>query len=911
MTEEIRITKLEGAQRRSGFSCFGLPSSLVIRHLSLFDNTRSLLLTCFSLVLLAVATFQLPAASQSEKSAFDKAEQKLTDTFYAQAEADFADFIQKCPDSDLVPKAILFQATARFYQSNYVGAIELLSSRLAAAGPVGDRFLLLMGQAYFQLGNFRTAADTFGRAVKDFPASTNRLQAAIEQANMYGLLNDWRSVTNLLQQPEGILQATIRSRTANDWVFRGYLLLSEAQLALQDFSAAEATLQPLAKLLLPPKTSWEWQFLRCRIQVAAGRNEQALKNMTNLLDLAKSTEQPALVAQSAAFQAALLERLGRLDEAAAAYTNNLVENAPIERQREALLKISQLSLAQNRTAEAMQAFERFLARFPRAAAADLAWLTLGELRLREDAARMLTNGPALALTNVPGTNYFRSAMAAFNALRTNFTKSQFIGKAYLDLGWCFWLQENLVESQRSFRAAVEFLPYSADAATAWFKLGDVDFRQKEFVASLASYSAVVEKFAGLEEVKTNLFEPALYQAVRAALAGGDLTGATNAAAKLVAWFPDSFRTRGALLLAGQQISREGDPADARRILRDLLTRSPGAAEVELEIARTYEAENDWANAIQQYNHWLDTFPNHPSRPRAEYFRAYAHFQSGNRTNAFNSFSNFVAQFPETEFTPRARWWLADYYFSAGQPEDLINAEKYYQQLFLTELGCQARMMAGRVCVARQGWKEAMYYFTNLVSEANCPAELIAQALFAYGDTLMRLDSSETNKFANLYEAIRVFNSIWRDHTNLLAALAWGRIGDCYFNSRQYALASEAYSNAVVSPYADVSTRSIAEVGLGEVLEKVAGQKTGQEQLALWEEAKRHYLRVFYGDVLREGEQPDTFWTRKAGLNAEHVAEQQHQWLQAVKICQRLKELLPQQAPFFDSRMEVCQKNLEQ
>src|ERR1051326_798102 len=230
------------------------------------------------------------AASQAEKSVFDKAEQKLADTFYSQAEADFADFIQKFPNSDLVPKAILFQANARFYQSNYTGAIELLSSGLNAAGPYGDQFLLSLGESYLKLKNYSAAAEAFGRLVKDFPASTNRLQAVIQQASMRAQLNDWRSVTNLLQEPDGAFQTMARSRSTSDWVFRGYLLLGEAQLAQKDYAAAEATLQPLAKLLLPPRTAWEWQFLLCRIQVAAGRNDSALESATNLLVLARSTE---------------------------------------------------------------------------------------------------------------------------------------------------------------------------------------------------------------------------------------------------------------------------------------------------------------------------------------------------------------------------------------------------------------------------------------------------------------------------------------------------------------------------------------------------------------------------------------------------------------------------------------------
>jgi len=327
----------------------------------------------------------------------------------------------------------------------------------------------------------------------------------------------------------------------------------------------------------------------------------------------------------------------------------------------------------------------------------------------------------------------------------------------------------------------------------------------------------------------------------------------------------------------------------------------------LEIAGTYEQQTNWESAIGEYDKWLAFFTNHPARPRAEYFRACAYSQSSNQPAAFAALTNLLAQFPTNDFTPRARLRVADYYFSAGSRDDLKNAEINYQLLFGTDLGCLAKMMAGRVCVARQGWREAINYFTNLIGDASCPTNVNLQARFAYADTLTRLDSTETNKFANLYEAIRVFNTISKFPTNKLAALAWGRIGDCYLNCRQYGLASDAYSNVIASAVADVSSRSRAKVGLAEVLEK----QTGPDPAALREQALAHYLDVLYGNILLEGEQPDLFWTRKAGMEAARLAEEARQWGKAINIYRRLKELVPSGCASFDQRIEFCQKNLSE
>ena len=71
-------------------------------------------------------------------------------------------------------------------------------------------------------------------------------------------------------------------------------------------------------------------------------------------------------------RAQLLERMGQTNEAIVAYQRNLAEGIPADRQRQALLKIRDLSPAPDNIPPAAQILERFLARCPEAASADLA-----------------------------------------------------------------------------------------------------------------------------------------------------------------------------------------------------------------------------------------------------------------------------------------------------------------------------------------------------------------------------------------------------------------------------------------------------------------------------------------------------------------------------------------------------------
>ena len=95
----------------------------------------------------------------------------------------------------------------------------------------------------------------------------------------------------------------------------------------------------------------------------------------------------------------------------------------------------------------------------------------------------------------------------------------------------------------------------------------------------------------------------------------------------------------------------------------------------------------------------------------------------------------------------------------------------------------------------------MKYFTNLTSDLNCPADLRAQALFAYGDYWTSRES--TNKLADYAEAIKVFSEIGQSYpTNHLAVLALGRMASCLLQLKQFEAASNTYQQVIVSPLAD-------------------------------------------------------------------------------------------------------------
>ena len=837
------------------------------------------------------------AATPREDRAYAAAVSAFQDGMWNRAETAFAKFIQKYPDSSRVPEAVLTQAEAEFEQGKFQPAIALLTTRQAGAGKFADEYAYWIGEAQYQGGDFPAAAKTLVSLAHDFPESSFRLRAVVEAAAALTQTNEWPQVVSLLEETNGVFQRAGQMDPANELVSRGRLLLAQAKFVQSDFAGAAAVLESLNLQTLKPELDWQRAYLLYQVKLAAGDTNAALAATTNLVQIARSEKDDVLQADGVALRAGLLEQLGQKSAALAAYQEILALKALPERQRQAILKMAELAIAQNQFSDAEQSLEKFLAQFPSSAATDVALLTLGELHLKDYTTQLETPH------HLPeATNQLPEAQTCFDRFLHAYTNSPLAGKAYLDRGWCEWLwylcsgfAGSTTNSLADFEAAAQKLPPSEDLAVARFKMGDALFAEKNFTNALDNYRRVVEEFADIPAVRQTLGDRALYQMLRASLELKDLAGASNTLTQILRFYPASDLADSGLLLVGEGLADARQPAAGRALFQkfeELFPNSPLRSQVELAVARTYEQEQNWSAAIGQYENWRKDFPTNALRPRADYALAAANYQAGNETNAFRMFTNFVTQFPTNELAPLAQYWVAEHYFRLGGT-NYMEAERNYKMLYQntnwqemldqstnwegSRLIYQARLMAGRAAMGLPSYSDAIDHFTSLTSDTKCPPDLNAQALFAYGSTLMLQDSKDTNKpLANFQKATDVFNQICQLYpTNETGVLAWSEIGDCDLQLTNYDGATNAYAQVFNSPYANISARSRAQISFGNALEKKASLVTGTNQTALLQLALDNYLDVFdtsLGKNLRDGEVADSFWVKKAGLQALPLVE---------------------------------------
>lgn len=856
--------------------------------------------------------------SVAESRDFETARAALEDRQFDFAERQFAEFAAKHPESTLLPAARLRQAEAMQGQRKFDEALALLRDNLPRAGVLADQFAFTIGENLFAKGDWAAAETNFNALIAAHPDSAQVPAAAVRLAGTFAQRKNFEKATALLADPAGAFERARTKAPVSAPAIDGVLLLAEVRIELGRFADAEAALALLPNENLSSLAAWRQTALRSRVLTATDRALAAQGLSAELMKLAASTQQPELVAESHALNGAILEKLGRKTEALAAYEPNLKPAVPVRWRSQALVRVVSLALETGGATDAVQRLELLSAQGLDDAARDLVQVTLGELRLRLFLGLPLEERAEPARFSFGASNQLFGALAHFETVITSYTTSPYLGKAWLNRGWCLWELRQWPLAAESFGEASRKLEPGLDLARAVFKLGDAQYQLRQFAAALTNYARLIQEFGQLAAVKEGLLDQAYYQIIQAAIQTGNQEEAERALRSLLAEFPGNFHAERGLLLVGQFLNEIREPARSRAVLEEFAKRFQNSAlapERELAIARTYELEGNWLGAVATYDQWLSQHTNHTALATAEFQRAHALSQARQATNALTSFTNFVARFPTNALTPKALAWLGKHYDST---QDFPEAERHYQQLFsgphwtnwpVTRLTYEARVDASRSAFNRRGYGDARYYLTNLLNVITCasddvdlggtnccPRDIYAGALFAYGDVLTSEPGTDASRFDTARTAFQ--RLVDRFPENALVPGALGRIGECNLQLRLYAEATNAYALCLRHPLASVTERSQAEVGIGQVLEKQAAGLAVADQAPLLMAARDHYLNVLY-KVRDPADVADSFWLQQACNFAAKLAEGRGDWAGAAALYRRLKELLPVLSDYLD------------
>lgn len=465
------------------------------------------------LVLLLVVRPAWADPAQEEQRAFQTAMKSFQGEFWARAEQEWKDFTIRFPLSPRVAEAVLYQAQCLIELGGQAGAIQLLQESLGQAGAWAQEYVFWMAEAHFRADNYTAAAQGFERVLREFPGSKRALEAALGQAASRARLKQWDKVIAVLQDPQGPLLNTPMTTANALLVARGHLLLAEAFLTLGDYHAARSTIESPQLKNLDPSLEWEKEHLQARTLLALRLLPEALAASSNLVSAVRGPGQKGLLAEANLFQAQVLAELGRLDEAVTAYRQNLSTNIPPSVQRQTLLRLSALLITNQRFAEGRAVIEQFIQLSPDPSTAELARVTIAELKLRQHLQSTAAPGKSDAMP----TNLVEQAIEDLDEVIQSGTNRRLQGQAYLWRGWAEWIRGDHGQSGEAFEQASLILPRSEEQVIARFKWADSQMSLGDFQGALTNYEAVVKAAPGIGGGALDLVEPALYQTLRAGL----------------------------------------------------------------------------------------------------------------------------------------------------------------------------------------------------------------------------------------------------------------------------------------------------------------------------------------------------------------------------------------------------------
>lgn len=870
-----------------------------------------------AMTLISAPATRTDAATAAERRAFAGALRWFDGGLWAQADIALAEFAQKYPKSDLVEEAVLRRAQARLRMSDAAGAFALLSTNLGRASKLADQYLFYLGEAAWASTNFTSAAEAYSRLWSEYPGSPLAARAGLNHALALAALARWAEIPPVLTNQTSPIASMMALAPADPLAVEAALLLADAYLNLRAVEPAERVLARLESLQLDNCTRWRVRYLTSRLEFEAGRLTNVVAGFSNLTATAQACARQDYIAETITWRAKTWISLGDTNAALTELRALLQPGMPEQHRKWALVRSVELWLDSGALDEASTTLAAYGRDNAGQAPADAALLAAAEIHLyrAETTLTPRAEQPGQAEPEIsarPPTNEVYLAVADCDVLISNHPTSPFLGKALLVKGWALAVAGNLSNSMVALQAAVPRLDSPRDRALATFKLADVRLAQGDVSGALSNYLEVVSYQEPGPGATNNLHTRALYQVVVCASRSGLQSAAEDALRKILELDPHGATAQTALFYFGINAMHTGRYTNAVHAFAEFCTRFPDSELVpraQFMMARLLHANGDLPGSLALYERLVTNSQAGPILPMIQYNRALALHSAGDQSNAAAIMHQLTTL--TNGLAASAQFWLGDYYFARG---DYSRAEENYQLVFQrwprSELAARARMNAGRAAVARLGFNDATAYFLAVANDQTSPPEMVAEALFAYGDALARAPATDpTRPLANFEEAIRAFGKLQQLYpTNELAVRAAGRIGDCYLqlaaqNPNFYESAARAYASVLTNSLATVPVRSQAEVGLGLVLEKQAALKPGTNAPALAQQALTHYMRVVYGENLAPGEQPNPFWVKEAAQRAFRLMEELQMLEQQQRLVEYLRNRLPGVARSLETRMD--------
>ena len=444
-------------------------------------------------------------------------------------------------------------------------------------------------------------------------------------------------------------------------------------------------------------------------------------------------------------------------------------------------------------------------------------------------------------------------------------------EAWFGRAWCLLELGRAVEAAPLFEQAAEKLPDARRRIEAAIKAADAWAAARQYTTAADRYHALRGR------VGTNELHRVIYLEGDARARGGQTDVALAVLSELEN-APEPWRS--AARVRRGQVHEQRQEWDAARAWYDrVIADAPATADASrarLLRGLLHYRHADFEPALADFDAVVRRGDG-PEFQQASAMRVWCLFMLQRTPEAIAAAQEFLSRHEGSALAMDLRFWLAEQALQCG---DWAEAEEKFRELAerapTSPLAPLALYRAGRVAAARGEHLRAIEYFRRVVTD-HPTSPIATDARFAQADSLTEL--------ARFDSALLAFDEvIQRTPDSYLAALAWGRKGDCHFTlapkaTHRYDEAVACYQTAADHPRATPDLKLQAWYKMGRCYEL-----SGRLDLAL-----ERYLATVYGHVeeraaARAGA---PVWFARAALSAAALYERREQWREAARIYRRV------------------------
>lgn len=635
----------------------------------------------------------------------------LRDGFYELARQKFEAFVDNAFFKNSKAQGTLFAAQALFAQGKFAETIDLLQERRgwASRDDIEGDFVFWTARAEFELGEYSLVTQMLYRFEREYRDDDNVTQVARLRTHALMRLGDRDgALRNLAAFQERYPDSPEAPDNLLDWAG---LLLEDNRL-----TEAERLLGQIVERYPDRDAAQSARLWLGRLLVDRG-------------ELAKAEEMLSPVARAKADESApdtRAEAWLALATIAVAQTNLTAALDAYERGEKAAENID-LKL-EHRIARA-----RLLAR---TGSADMA-ISLLESAVASAPTNPIAGEAQLALADIMlDQSLYAEALEAYQGYLAAFTDPDGLSRARMGRGWALWNLKRYAEAATIFEQAAALLTNATTREEAMVKAADSYFANGQYKLAADAFRKALVEFPA-----SALTPQMLLQLAEARARNREYAEAENILNELCTRFPaDPLAVRAAMRLASLREERgewTGAVALYDQLLTNQLTEST-RAEALLRSGLASFRGGEFQAALDRFEATLKDFPDSPAAAEAFYQRGRALYLMGQTKRGLQVAQQFLDRYPTSPVIPEVRFWIAEQQFNAGSfPAAQSNFTSIGRAYPMSEWADDALYWAGRSAVAEEDYRGALSLFNELTRVyTNSP--LVPDARFAQGDALTSL-----------------------------------------------------------------------------------------------------------------------------------------------------------------------------